>query len=63
MALLPPGLRLLFFRRPRYRELPPSHRRSCGILLAPCQLPLQIGDLLFGIGYLLIPFATSSWSF
>jgi hypothetical protein len=30
--------------------------KSYGILLARCQLPFQIGDLLFGNGDLLIPF-------
>ena len=44
---------------PRFTGQPIGRRRLGGIggiLLANCQLPFEIGDLLFGVGNLQIPF-------
>src|SRR6267154_5600612 len=69
MALLSTRFALALFSPPALSRTPRQpiggwwFGRVGGILLARCQLPLQIGDLLFGVGdilfapgYLLIPF-------
>jgi len=62
MALLSTRFALALFSPPALSRTPCQSiggwwlGRVGGILLARCQLPLQIGDLLFGIGDALIPF-------
>jgi hypothetical protein len=60
MALLPTRLALALFSPPALPRLPRQSiggrwfGRVSGILLARCQLPLQIRDLFFGIGDLFL---------